>query len=1580
MKIKKNNNKTINTLIKRAAVLFTAATLSLGGGFLVDNVSSKATLIDNEDFTLNTSNMTEKEKHDYEIARKYDEILANNAINFKKPNIPEIKIQTKSNKNNILKAALKEKYDPRKYEDNCLSPVKDQGNYGTCWTYASLECLQDSYHVKNPHSSKLDFSEWALAYFSYAAPNGISNDPLSLTTDSRYYSKYTDGSLDFYQGGGDAIYSFPTMVSGLGLVDEENAPYTEMDNLLRNDELATLPMSLGADKSKYFVDSFFYVPYDEDNLDSIKQNILEYGAGELYYASDSKYYDYKYSSFYNDTCDSANHAVSVVGWNDNYPKEYFRVTPENDGAWLIKNSWGDSFCDGGYFWISYEDTTISDYILFSSLNDNNTDCIFQYTKNLYSYMDSFDNNNTSICNQYTAEFDTGIEKVGYWFSKNQTLHFELIKNTTAANSSLKKCCAEVTFTAPEYGFYTLDLEAVNNMNTQIIKGSNFVIKVTDETDLNMDEGVDEYKDIYTVSYCESSELKNNMFCMTDYYNEYEEESKKNRSFYSEDGGNTYNTLCLRGDNFKYSLFDIKLYADITEDDNISNDLEIPENINVKYTNEILKPEEASVISIYEASDSASKSLINGRCNMTFTLDNPEIAYIDKLGRVFPKKPGTSKLTITIFNVKYKTTLNITSQPITSLTKANNYATEDNPEPVSLSTVYAINYDKSSNICYDDLKYEGFIYEDGKYVASEDIIIRNNGTFSVFKNNSKYKITVTYNPDENTNYSLDLYYETIFNFKECKNLSDIHIYGSEYRNLTENFFIYDFDKSVDCLLNFEEDGYLEDQSDYIYIYSMSSKEKIDDFTKLDYLNMDENTDEESDIKFINKYTGDEFLNGIHFFGKTLLVLFKSDTYMTDVGFKMTDEITPVEDGINRISEILPKETVEDGVYKLNLGDEIDLYDLVYVTPTTCSSISVAPSKSAVDYVVINAENYSSCADIDDDNVLTANKCGEFDVYFNSKLNDDIGDESKQLKITIKIESDTPLNSLNFSKKYEGKLTLERNTFDTLEFEEGEDAYKYNIKYTFEGSCISINEDNEIYGLLLGTTTVTASYGDLSTKLEVSVVLPENPDIESLQSPHNYIADTAEKYYYTYKEDGEAVDCEALEIHFDHESEISDKDKVEVFDKDGNLIETITNNYMYISNYRLVVPGNAFQIVFTTVKETDDEGTESEKPYGFKVKEVTPVTLPTDFTIDDIKVNIAKVVYNSEKKVPITLPEDEEDAYIMPKVVSEERNTDICFCYAFLNELFIQSYKEVGSSTFEIQVLTKNGYVTKSFTVEYYDDPNETEAPSETPESTDSPEATETPTIEPVKTDSPEAFDTSTPSATQPSTPSATDEISPSETETTAPSDTGTPVITNEPADSNVPEATDSEVPSTNPEESIKPSETSIPEDTGIPDVTDNPEESTIPKESAKPKETEGAAPTTAPGETVSPANNTPVPTSGNTSAATVTTQSSINTTMQYIKPPKVVIKKIKAKKKKQLIVKWKKLEGISYYQIDYSKKKKFKSYKRKSYKADKKKCTIKKLKSKKKYYIRIRAVNEYPDGTGNVITVYGDWTKENKKTK
>ena len=90
-----------------------------------------------------------------------------------------------------------------------------------------------------------------------------------------------------------------------------------------------------------------------------------------------------------------------------------------------------------------------------------------------------------------------------------------------------------------------------------------------------------------------------------------------------------------------------------------------------------------------------------------------------------------------------------------------------------------------------------------------------------------------------------------------------------------------------------------------------------------------------------------------------------------------------------------------------------------------------------------------------------------------------------------------------------------------------------------------------------------------------------------------------------------------------------------------------------------------------------------------------------------------------------------------------------------------------------------------------------------------------------------------------------------------------------------------------------------------------------------------------------------------------------------KPAKVVNVKVKSKKTRKLNVSWKKVSGATGYEVMYAKNNKFKG--KKTVKVKKNKVTLKRLKSKKKYFVKVRA---YKKANGN--TYYGKWSKVVKK--
>ncbi len=60
-------------------------------------------------------------------------------------------------------------------------------------------------------------------------------------------------------------------------------------------------------------------------------------------------------AYYNPSSKRGGHAVTIIGWDDNYSRDNFSPNkPNKDGAWLVQNSWGSSWGNEGCFWMSYE--------------------------------------------------------------------------------------------------------------------------------------------------------------------------------------------------------------------------------------------------------------------------------------------------------------------------------------------------------------------------------------------------------------------------------------------------------------------------------------------------------------------------------------------------------------------------------------------------------------------------------------------------------------------------------------------------------------------------------------------------------------------------------------------------------------------------------------------------------------------------------------------------------------------------------------------------------------------------------------------------------------------------------------------------------------------------------------------------------------------------------------------------------------------------------------------------------------------------------------------------------------------------
>ncbi len=276
--------------------------------------------------------ITENYKIVKEYNKAYEEYLEKvengegEIVNMPSPYV----IDGTSLKNNFQEGEYLEKYDPRKL--NLMTSVKDQGNLDICWSFASLGTLESYLALKR--DEYYDFSEEHLRWWG--------------TADEEGYGWHRES----YKGGYDQI--------ALGYFTAWAGPKFESDIPLQYSKLASKPSNMNEAETAFNVSSIIYLKKDKE---TIKNAVLNYGGVYTGYFHSALYYDKVKGTYcYPGERTAANHSIIIVGWDDNYPKENFRVNSniKNNGAWLVKSSWGNIGNEGGYIWISYEDSTLLD--------------------------------------------------------------------------------------------------------------------------------------------------------------------------------------------------------------------------------------------------------------------------------------------------------------------------------------------------------------------------------------------------------------------------------------------------------------------------------------------------------------------------------------------------------------------------------------------------------------------------------------------------------------------------------------------------------------------------------------------------------------------------------------------------------------------------------------------------------------------------------------------------------------------------------------------------------------------------------------------------------------------------------------------------------------------------------------------------------------------------------------------------------------------------------------------------------------------------------------------------------------------
>lgn len=265
-------------------------------------------------------------------------------------------------------------------------PISNQGSDSICWAISAMDSLMIG--AKKDEISIDTLSPEALVYYAY---HGFTD---SLCNSGRDYitPEYRSANVQA---------SLMTLASWVG--STASAPDKTQDAVRY------------ADNELWLDNGYWLSLSGSEDRAAVKEAIWAYGSvtASLYMpGTNSRYYNSSTNAYY--FCDAAsgtNHQIVIVGWDDSYSADNFASRPTKDGtamngAWLCRNSWGENWGDGGYFWLSYYDNALCSKGTALALDASR----WGADKNLYQYDCSYalykretvDAGSVTIANVYTA--------------------------------------------------------------------------------------------------------------------------------------------------------------------------------------------------------------------------------------------------------------------------------------------------------------------------------------------------------------------------------------------------------------------------------------------------------------------------------------------------------------------------------------------------------------------------------------------------------------------------------------------------------------------------------------------------------------------------------------------------------------------------------------------------------------------------------------------------------------------------------------------------------------------------------------------------------------------------------------------------------------------------------------------------------------------------------------------------------------------------------------------------------------------------------------------------------------------------
>ena len=508
---------------------------------------------------------------------------------------------------------------PSTYKTANLPDVRDQGSYGVCWAFSTISLIETNLIKNNLVSNDIDLSELHLVNYTY----NCVNDPLGgLEGD---INKFDTSRGSVMQYGGNVEMAANSLLDWEGAVNEDVVPYTI--EYVRQVENNQLDDSLAYGKDVAHVQNFYRV--NTISKEDVKKAVMDYGAVSISYWSDqssdwsTQYYNSLTAAYYCPEGRTTNHAVNIVGWDDDYSSDNFATKPEGNGAWIVRNSWGSEYGKDGYFYLSYYDKSIYSvgYTLEAELSDNYNNN-YQYDgAMLYGYMGYGGSNKYS--NIFEAKANLGgsenIKAVSFMTGSSTNLNYTVSVYTNLSddtNPESGTLAAQKSGVTTYDGMYTVVLDSSVNIN----EGKKFSVVV----EVNSNSGKTAY-----LAYERSMQSgKAGYWCTASV--------KANQSFINSpyNGWNDFSNKSYGGN------FIIKAFTD-----NETTTVDV-EKVSLNKSATTLTEGESETLTA-----TITPSNATGDKTVKWSSSNEAVAAVDSNGKVTAKKAGTAVITATSSNGK-----------------------------------------------------------------------------------------------------------------------------------------------------------------------------------------------------------------------------------------------------------------------------------------------------------------------------------------------------------------------------------------------------------------------------------------------------------------------------------------------------------------------------------------------------------------------------------------------------------------------------------------------------------------------------------------------------------------------------------------------------------------------------------------------------------------------------------------------------------------------------------------------------------------------------------------------------------------